>query len=122
MASPPNIVIFLADDLGWNDVGYHGSDIKTPFIDQLADEGTQLNPFYAMPACTPTRASLMTGRYPMRYGMQITVIKPRRTHGLPLNERLLPAALKVEGYFTAITGKWHLGLAREEFKPLREAG
>ena len=66
----PNIVYFLADDLGWADVGYHGSDIKTPSIDKLASSGAKLESFYAQPVCSPTRAALMTGRYPIRYGLQ----------------------------------------------------
>ena len=64
-APPPNVVILLADDLGWADVGYHGSDIKTPNIDRLAKEGMQLDRFYATPFCTPTRAALMTARDPI---------------------------------------------------------
>jgi hypothetical protein len=63
-APQPNIVYILADDLGWGDVGFHGSDIKTPTLDQLAKTGAQLEQFYAQPMCTPTRAALMTGRYP----------------------------------------------------------
>src|ERR1700753_4400600 len=63
----PNIVYIIADDLGWKDVGYHGSDIKTPNIDKLAAGGARLEQFYAQPMCTPTRAALMTGRYPLRY-------------------------------------------------------
>lgn len=113
----PNIVVLVADDLGWKDVGFHGSDIMTPSIDRLAQSGARLNQFYVMPACTPTRASLLTGRYPMRYGMQITVVKPRHKHGIPLDERLLSEALKEVGYETAITGKWHLGMAKPEYLP-----
>ena len=70
----PNIVFILADDLGWKDVGYHGSDIKTPNIDKLAQTGARLEEFYVQPMCTPTRAALMTGRYPLRYGLQTAVI------------------------------------------------
>ena len=66
----PNIVYILADDLGWKDVGFHGSDIKTPNLDKLAQEGARLEQFYAQPMCTPSRAALMTGRYPFRYGLQ----------------------------------------------------
>ena len=67
-ASKPDIIIIIADDLGWNDVGYHGSDIKTPFIDTLASRGVELNRFYAHPTCSPTRSALMTGQSPIRLG------------------------------------------------------
>jgi arylsulfatase A-like enzyme len=70
----PNIVIILADDLGNADLGYRGSDIKTPNIDQLASGGVRLESFYGMPVCTPSRAELMTGRYAMRYGLETLVI------------------------------------------------
>jgi arylsulfatase A-like enzyme len=83
-APRPNIVYIVADDLGWKDVGFHGSDIRTPNIDKLAATGTRLEQFYAQPMCTPTRAALMTGRYPMRYGLQTAVILSASTsRGLP---------------------------------------
>ena len=116
-AKPPHIVYILADDLGWKDVGFHGSDIRTPNIDQLAKGGAQLEQFYAQPMCTPTRAALMTGRYPLRYGLQTLVILPDQTYGLPTTERLLPQALKEAGYSTALIGKWHLGHAKREYWP-----
>src|SRR5262245_44345369 len=78
--SRPNIVYILADDLGWKDVGFHGSDIKTPNLDQLAAQGTRLEQFYTQPMCTPTRAALMTGRYPLRYGLQTSVIPDAGTY------------------------------------------
>lgn len=68
--TPPHVIILLADDLGWGDVGYHGSKIETPNIDKLAKRGTRLNQFYVQPVCSPTRGALMTGRYPMRLGLQ----------------------------------------------------
>ena len=113
----PNIVYIVADDLGWKDAGYHGSDIKTPNIDKLAAEGARLEQFYAQPMCTPTRACLMTGRYPLRYGLQTLVIPSGHTYGLPTDEWLLPQALKDAGYSTAIIGKWHLGHADPKFWP-----
>jgi arylsulfatase A-like enzyme len=116
---PPNIVFILADDLGWTDVGYHGSEIKTPHIDRLSGEGVRLEQFYVMPVCSPTRASLMTGRYPIRYGLQTGVVRPWASYGLPLDERTLPSALKDAGYTTAIAGKWHLGQAGPELLPTR---
>jgi arylsulfatase A-like enzyme len=105
----PNIVFLLADDLGFKDVGYHGGTIKTPNIDKLAAEGTRFDQFYVQPVCSPTRSSLMTGRYPIRYGFQVGVVRPWARHGLPLAERTLAQALKEAGYTTAICGKWHLG-------------
>ena len=73
-STKPNIVYIVADDLGWKDVGFHGSDIRTPNIDRLAADGARLEQYYAQPMCTPTRAALMTGRYPLRYGLQTAVI------------------------------------------------
>ncbi len=113
----PNIVYVVADDLGWKDVGFHGSDIRTPNIDQLANAGVKLEQFYAQPFCTPSRAALMTGRYPMRYGLQTTVIASNHSYGLPTDEWLLPQALKDAGYSTAIVGKWHLGHADRKYWP-----
>lgn len=115
--SPPNIVYIVADDLGWKDVGFHGSEIKTPNIDALAAGGARLEQFYAQPMCTPTRACLMTGRYPFRYGLQTAVILSIHTYGLPTDEWLLPQALKEAGYETAIVGKWHLGHADRKYWP-----
>lgn len=113
----PNIVYIVADDLGWKDVGFHGSDIKTPNLDALARGGAQLTQFYAQPMCTPTRAALMTGRYPFRYGLQTAVILSGHTYGLATDERLLPQALKDAGYRTAIVGKWHLGHGDRKYWP-----
>jgi arylsulfatase A-like enzyme len=114
---PPNILYIVADDLGWGDVGFQGSDIQTKAIDELARGGATFEQFYAQPMCTPTRAALMTGRYPLRYGLQSFVILPDQTYGLPTDEKLLPQVLKSAGYDTAIIGKWHLGHARKEFWP-----
>jgi arylsulfatase A-like enzyme len=113
----PNIVYIVADDLGWKDVGFHGSDIKTPTLDKLAADGARLEQFYAQPMCTPTRAALMTGRYPFRYGLQTAVIAAAQTYGLPTDEWLLPQALKEAGYRTAIIGKWHLGHSDQKYWP-----
>ena len=110
----PNIFYILADDLGWKDVGFHGSDIKTPNIDELAQTGAELEQFYVQAMCTQTRAVLMTGRYPLRYGLQTLVIPASMTYGLPKDEYLLPQALKSAGYETAIVGKWHLGHASKD--------
>ena len=91
----PNIVFILADDLGYADVGFTGgTQIKTPALDALASSGARLTEFYAQPVCSPTRAALLTGRYPMRHGLQIGVVRPWAQYGLPLDERTLPQALK----------------------------
>ncbi len=115
--SRPNIIYIMADDLGWKDVGFRGSDIKTPNRDRLAAGGAVFNQFYAQPMCTPSRAALMTGRYPQRYGLQTLVIPSAGTYGLATDEWLLPQALKEAGYRTAIVGKWHLGHADRKYWP-----
>jgi arylsulfatase A-like enzyme len=117
VGTKPNILYIVSDDQGWKDVGFHGSDIKTPHLDKLAEGGARLEQFYAQPMCTPTRASLMTGRYPFRYGLQTLVIPSAHTYGLPTDEWLLPQALKAAGYQTAIIGKWHLGHADRKYWP-----
>ena len=113
----PHILYIVADDLGWADTGFQGSEITTPTLDQLAHEGATFDQFYVQPMCTPTRAALMTGRYPMRYGLQSFVILPEQTFGIPLDEKLLPQVLKEAGYDTAIIGKWHLGHADRKLWP-----
>jgi arylsulfatase A-like enzyme len=120
LADPPNVVLILADDLGRQDCGFMGgTTIKTPHLDRLAAAGAKLDAFYVQPVCSPTRAALMTGRYPMRHGLQVGVVRPWAQHGLPLEERMLPQALKDAGYATAICGKWHLGHFRPEYLPTR---
>lgn len=117
-AEKPNIVHIVADDLGWKDVGFNGStDIKTPTLDRLATEGAKLAQFYVQPMCTPTRAALMTGRYPFRYGLQTAVIPSVSAYGLDTTEWLMPQCLKEAGYKTAIIGKWHLGHADKKWWP-----
>lgn len=116
-APRPHIVYVLADDLGWKDVGFHGSDIRTPNIDALAASGARLEQLYAQPMCTPSRAALMTGRYPHRYGLQTAVILSASRYGLATDEWLLPQALQEAGYTTAIVGKWHLGHADRAYWP-----
>jgi arylsulfatase A-like enzyme len=116
-APRPHIVYIVADDLGWKDVGFHGSDIKTPNIDRLAREGARLEQFYVQPMCTPTRAALLTGRYPFRYGLQTLVIPTPSKYGMPTDEWLLPQALKEAGYRTVMVGKWHLGHADRKYWP-----
>jgi len=117
-AQKPNIVHIIADDLGWKDVGFNGcTDIKTPHLDKLAAEGAKLTQFYVQPMCTPTRAALLTGRYPFRYGLQTAVIPSVSAYGLDITEWLMPQCLKEAGYKTAIIGKWHLGHADKKWWP-----
>jgi arylsulfatase A-like enzyme len=113
----PNVLILLADDLGWHDVGFHGSEIRTPHIDRLAAAGVRFERAYSFPVCSPTRSGLMTGRSPMRLGVAYTVIRPWSHYGVPVAERLMPQAFQAAGYQTAITGKWHLGHAYRKFLP-----
>ena len=117
--APPNIVHIIADDLGWNDVGFHGSEIQTPAIDQLATESVVLERFYVTPICSPTRAGVLTGRYPFRFGIWDGVVSPTKRHGLPPHERTTPELLAAAGYRNrAVFGKWHLGLSSTIFHPL----
>lgn len=117
----PNIIIILADDLGWGDVGCHGSTIRTPNIDRLAKEGIELNRFYVAAVCSPTRAGLLTGRYPDRFGLRTTVIPPWSAFGVDTREVFLPQMLAKAGYKNrAILGKWHLGHASLKYHPLNK--
>jgi len=103
----PNILFILADDLGWGDVSYHGSEIETPTIDRLTARGVELDQHYVCPLCTPSRTSLLTGEYPGRFGRHATV--PSNQPVLPDNYPTLASILKENGYRTALFGKWHLG-------------
>jgi arylsulfatase B len=116
-AERPNVIVIVADDLGWNDVGFHGGDIDTPSLDRLAAEGTELNRFYTTPICSPTRAALMTGRDPMRLGVAYGVILPWDTNGIHPDEHFLPESFNTAGYQTAMVGKWHLGHAQMTYHP-----
>src|SRR5688572_25400258 len=113
----PNILIIVADDLGFADVGFNGGKtIATPNLDRLAATGVRLTYFRACPMCSPTRAGMLTGRWPLRFGVMRAVLPPWSKHGLPRNENTLPELLGSAGYeHRAIIGKWHLGQARREF-------
>jgi arylsulfatase A-like enzyme len=118
----PNIVLIVADDLGWSDVGYHGADlIETPSIDALATEGMQFSQAYAMPVCSPARAALLTGVHPARIPLTIwsegsqrgpqrrRFLQAESSHDLPLEQVTLAEQLQSRGYLTVTIGKWHLG-------------
>jgi len=106
----PNVVFILADDLGWGDLSSYGArDLETPQIDRLAREGIRFSDFYAAAnTCSPSRAALMTGRYPLRTGVN-AVLFHDTPEGLPLEEITIAEALRDAGYRTAMIGKWHLG-------------
>ena len=110
----PNIIFILADDLGVGDLSLNGSVIRTPNLDRMAREGAYLDSFYASAnVCSPSRAGLLTGRYPIRSGMAHKVIEPDSTHGLPAEEITLAELLQGENYTTSLVGKWHLGHTRD---------
>ncbi len=129
-ADKPNILLIVSDDQGYNDLGVLGNGIITPALDRLANEGTRLTNFYvAWPACTPSRASLLTGRYPQRNGIYDMIrneapdyghkyshaeyqVSFERIGGMDLREVILPRMLKREGYVSGIFGKWDLGTLR----------
>lgn len=110
--SPPNVVLLFADDLGFGDLGSYGHPSSlTPNLDRLASEGLRFTDFYCTsPVCSPSRASLLTGRYQTRSGIYPGVLYPGSRGGLPLNETTIAEVLKPRGYATAAIGKWHLGL------------
>lgn len=104
----PNVIIIMADDMGWDDVGYHGSDIRTPNIDKIAESGVALDRFYVHPTCSPTRAALLTGKSPITTNMTRPV-NDFQTGGLSAEYKLMPEWFAEVGYQTSLVGKWHLG-------------
>jgi arylsulfatase len=106
---PANIIFIYCDDLGYGDLGVYGSHIRTPNLDRMAAEGVRFTQFYsANPVCSPSRAALLTGRYPTRVGVP-RVLNPNDTTGLALSETTMAQMLKDTGYRTMCIGKWHLG-------------
>ena len=113
-SAPPNILLISADNLGYGDLGCYGNtEIKTPNLDQLAREGVRCTDFYAQPSCTPSRASLLTGRHPERNGLNHQLGGKENLEGIGLrhSEKILPQFLKPAGYATACFGKWNIGFA-----------
>jgi arylsulfatase A-like enzyme len=119
---PPNVVVILADDLGWSDLGCYGADLhETPHLDRLAQQGVRFTSAYAASICSPTRAALMTGKHYARLHMTIwyegslkpdldhALVPPATVSNLPLEETTLAERLQQHGYLTALVGKWHLG-------------
>lgn len=115
VADRPNVVIFVADDLGYGDMSCMGApDVRTPHLDSIAESGVRFTSWYSnSPVCSPSRASLMTGRYPGNAGIRSILLGYRMTPGLTPDVPTLATALKAEGYRTELIGKWHLGLAEE---------
>jgi len=115
----PNIILINCDDLGYGDLGCYGSDLNsTPYVDQLATEGIRFTNFYmASPVCSPSRAAMLTGSYPLRVGIP-EVLFPNSPIGLSPSESTIASVLRSNGYRTKIIGKWHLG-DQEEFLPTR---
>jgi arylsulfatase A len=107
----PNIIYINSDDLGYGDLGCYGSRIPTPNIDRMAAEGVRFTQFYAASnICSPSRAGLLTGRYPTRVGVPFVLSTPTTTSGLSTSETTLAQTLKGAGYATNCVGKWHLGV------------
>lgn len=108
-AEKPNVLILLADDLGWADIGYRGSPIATPSIDRLAQEGIRLERFYVTPICSPTRAALLTNRDPLKLGIAHDQIHPWYSAGLAPDENSIATVFRDAGYQTGLVGKWRHG-------------
>ncbi|EDO49172.1 predicted protein, partial [Nematostella vectensis] len=114
----PHIIMVVADDLGWDDISFHGSpQIPTPNLDALANSGVILNNYYVSPMDTPSRASFMTGKYPIHMGVQHDTLHNRQPFGVPLTEKFLPEFLREMGYQTHAVGKWQLGFFAKEYTP-----
>lgn len=118
-SKPPNILFILADDLGYNELGYANTSrrLLTPHIDALATSGVELSNYYVLPICSPTRSALMTGRYSLRLGTQANVIYWDTPWGISLTENFMSDYFQEAGYRTALFGKWHLGMHADQYAP-----
>ncbi len=112
----PNIVLILIDDMGWGDIGYNSTDIRSPNLDKLAETGIRFTHHYVNPECTPTRVSLLTGMFPNRFGLHCS--SASNDQAVPFGTLTMASALKSQGYQTAISGKWHLG-SLPEWGPMK---
>ena len=114
---PPHVILYVIDDLGWNDVSYQGAEFSTPNIDQLANAGIKLGQYYVNRICSPTRSSIVAGRYAYNMGLDGPVIGNGHDYGLPLNHTTIGDAFKAGGYRTHAIGKWDLGMYNWESTP-----
>jgi len=119
-ATRPNLILLVIDDWGFNDVSWHeNTDQAMPFLQEhVTNEALTIDTFYTYPLCSISRAALLTGRYPSRYGLHFSVIENGYAFGLSTFETLLPEELKAAGYNTAMVGKWHQGFHRNDMTPL----
>ena len=113
----PHILVIVADDMGWNDVGFRDSEMYTPNIDKMASEGVMLNYSYMQQVCTPSRAAFLSGHYPFRMGLQHSVLSAMQNASMPLQYELFPQQLQSLGYKTHMVGKWHLGFCDLRMTP-----
>ena len=115
--SNPNVIILIADDLGWNDVGYHNKNIPTLNIDTISDNGIRLENYYVHTTCTPSRASLFTGKFASNVGLNHALLG-YSPYGITEKHKMLSQHLKLNNYSNHYIGKWHLGYANQSYTPL----
>jgi len=116
-ATPPHLIVILADDLGWADVSWHNPNMHTPHLARLAEESVTLNRSYFHPKCSPSRAALLTGYHPHVLGLQRAGVGRFHPYGLDTNVKLLPQYLEEAGYSSHLVGKWHLGYCNSSYLP-----